>query len=122
MALFTVPSLAQTPQVSPVIVKPSVRMPEKRVDIIRIGRLELTRKNEYEQQADGTCPQPFNPLQMVRSQLGLGSQPAITIAFDLRWREPSVRSNVQAGLSESSRASRSKKSRDSAKDQENHPR
>jgi hypothetical protein len=61
--------------------------PEKRLEIIRIGRLELIRKSEYEQQADGRVPHPFDPLEMVRAQLGMGPNPPIMISFDLKWHE-----------------------------------
>jgi hypothetical protein len=47
----------------------------------------MVRKNEYEQQANGRVPRPFDPMEMVRAQLGLGPNPAITISFDLKWRE-----------------------------------
>jgi hypothetical protein len=79
------PGAAQTPAFSPSIVTPSVVKPEKGVDIIRIGRLELIRKGEYEQQADGRVPHPFDPLEMLRTQLGMGPHPPITISFDLKW-------------------------------------
>ena len=81
------PGAVQTPRFSPFIVTPPVRTLEKHVDIIRIGRLELVRKSEYAQQADGRVPRPFDPLEMVRAQLGMGPNPAITISFDLKWHE-----------------------------------
>jgi hypothetical protein len=81
------PAVVQTSPFSPFIVTPPVRKLEKHVDIIRIGRLELVRKSEYEQQADGRISRPFDPLEMVRSQLGMGPNPAIAISFDLKRRE-----------------------------------
>jgi len=81
------PGVVQTSQFSPFIITPPVRTLEKHVDLIRIGRLEFVRKSEYEQQADGRVPRPFDPLEMVRAQLGMGPNPAITISFDLKWHE-----------------------------------
>jgi hypothetical protein len=81
------PGVVQTPRFSPFIVAPPVVKPEKHMDLIRIGRLEMVRKSEYEQQANGRVPRPFDPLEMVRAQLGMGPNPAITISFDLKWRE-----------------------------------
>ena len=81
------PGVTPNSQFYPFTVTPPVVKTEKRVDVIRIGRLELVRKNEYEQQADGRVPRPFDPLEMVRAQLGTGPNPAITISFDLKWRE-----------------------------------
>jgi hypothetical protein len=81
------PGASQTPKFSPFIITPPVVKPEKRLEIIRIGRLELIRKSEYAQQANGRVPYPFDPLEMVRTQLGMGPNPPITVSFDLKWRE-----------------------------------
>jgi hypothetical protein len=81
------PGAAQTPKFSPFVITPPMLKPEKPVHIIRIGRLELIQKSEYEQQADGRVPHPFDPLELVRAQLGMGPQPPITITFDLKWHE-----------------------------------
>jgi hypothetical protein len=79
--------IVQTPRFSPFIVTPPLVKPGKHVDIIRIGRLELIRKSQHEEQADGQVPHPFDPLEMLRAQLGMGPNPAIAISFDLKWRE-----------------------------------
>ena len=79
--------LAQTPRFSPFITTPSVKRPEKPMNVIRIGRLELIQKDEQKPQADGRISHPFDPFETVRAAEGLFPKPPITVSFDIKWRE-----------------------------------
>ena len=79
--------LAQTPRFSPFISTPAVKRPEKAMNVIRIGRLELLQKDEQKPQTDGRISHPFDPFETVRVAEGLFPKPPVVVSFDIKWRE-----------------------------------
>jgi hypothetical protein len=73
-----------TPLQSPVfLINPSAGTAGRGGGIVRIGRLELERKDNHDPESDG--PVRVDPSGMFRAALHMLPEPAISLAFNLHW-------------------------------------